>query len=129
MGFVTPDDPAVMDTVLSVTRGWSAPSDWAEYWGDVKAMYDWVVANVEYRSDGLYPVLPSAPAGSLEYTMEMWQFPNETLDLKKGDCEDMAVLLASMILSYNDGKYAVECIWITGTTMCWGMASQSYFRA
>jgi len=115
MDFVTPDDLAVSNRVTSVTGGWSNPSDMNGYWSDVKKMYDWVVNNVDYRSDGLYPVLPSTPSGSVEYETEMWQFPNETLDLKKGDCEDMAILLASMILSYNDGAYWVECIWITGS--------------
>jgi len=115
MDFVTPNDSDVGSIVLSVTGGWSNPSSWNEYWSDVKAMYDWIVGNVDYRSDGLYPVLPSAPAGSLEYSMEMWQFPNETLESRQGDCEDMAILLASMILSYNNGDYWVECIWITGS--------------
>ena len=115
MGFVTPDDPDVSSIVLSVTGGWSNPSSWGEYWSDVKMMYDWVVDNVEYRSDGLYPVLPSTPSGSVEYEPEMWQFPSETLDLRQGDCEDMAILLTSMILSYNDGAYWVECILIMGS--------------
>jgi len=113
--FITPNDAAVSSIVLSVTGGWSNPSDINEYWSDVKKMYDWVVANVEYRYDGLFPVLPSTPSGSVQYETEMWQFPSETLDVMNGDCEDMAILLASMILSYNDGKYAVECIWITGS--------------
>ncbi len=115
MDFVTPNDPAVSSTALSITGGWSDPSDINEYWSDVKKMYDWVVNNVEYRSDGLFPVIPSTPAGSVQYEKEMWQFPSETLDLEQGDCEDMAILLASMILSYNDGEYWVECILITGS--------------
>lgn len=115
MDFVTPNDAAVNSTVLSVTGGWSSPSDWDEYWSDMKKMYDWVVNNVEYRYDGLFPILPSTPSGSVQYSAEMWQFPNETLDLRKGDCEDMAILLASMIRSYNGGKYWVECILIVGS--------------
>jgi cell division protein FtsL len=115
MDFVTPNDSDVSSIVFSVTGGWSNPSNWNEYWSDVKAMYDWVVNNVDYRSDGLFPVLPSTPSGSVEYEMEMWQFPNETLYLRQGDCEDMAILLTSMIRSYNDGAYSVECIWITGS--------------
>jgi len=115
MDFVMPDDSAVSSRVLSVTGGWSNPSDMNEYWSDVKEMYDWVVANIEYRYDGLFPITPSTPSGSVQYDTEMWQFPSETLDVMKGDCEDMAILLASMILSYNDGKYAVECIWIRGS--------------
>ena len=115
MDFVTPNDSAVKAVVLQVTGGWSNLSDWDEYWSDVKEMYDWVVTNIEYRYDGLFPILPSAPSGSVEYEMEMWQFPSETLNLRKGDCEDMAILLASMIGSYNEEKYWVECITIGGS--------------
>jgi len=113
--FVTPNDPSVQQIVTQVTGGWSNPSDWNEFWTDVKAMYDWVVNNIKYRSDGLFPVLPSSLSGSVYYTTEMWQFPNETLSLRKGDCEDMAILLCSMILYYNGGRYWTECIWITGS--------------
>ena len=115
--FITPNDTSVKNTVLSVTGDWSNPSDWNEYWNDVKKMYDWVVNNIEYRYDGLFPIIPSTPAGEVEYSDEMWQFPNETLDIKKGDCEDMAILLASMIRSYNGEKYSVECLWITSSTL------------
>jgi len=115
MDFVTPNDAAVNNTVHSVTGGWSNPSNWDEYWSDMKSMYDWVVNNVKYRYDGLFPILPSTPSGSVQYSTEMWQFPNETLNQKKGDCEDMAILLASMIRSYNGGKYWVECLLIVGS--------------
>jgi len=116
MDFITPDDSAVGSIVSSVTGGWSNHDDWDEYWTDVKKMYDWVVDNIDYRYDGLFPVIPSTPSGSIQYSDEMWQFPSETLDIKKGDCEDMAILLTSMILSYNEGKYWVECIWITSSS-------------
>jgi hypothetical protein len=114
--FIMPNDTAVKDKVNQITGGWSNPSDVNEYWSDVKTMYDWVVNNIEYRSDGLYPVIPSTPSGSVEYKQEMWQLPKETLDLKQGDCEDMAILLTSMILSYNGGRYSVECILIKSST-------------
>jgi len=114
--FITPHDQAVRDIVYTITGGWSNPSDWNEYWKDVKAMYTWVVNNIEYRYDGLYPMLPYSPSGDLDFCNEMWQFPNETLSLKKGDCEDMAILLCSMIRCYNDMKYWVECIIIGSST-------------
>ena len=113
MHLITPDDQAVKDKVQEITDGWSDPSDWNEYWADVKAIYEWVVNEIEYRSDGLYPILPSDPNSSLVLLEEMWQFPNQTLMLKKGDCEDMAVLLASMIYCYSNKQYWVECIVIT----------------
>lgn len=40
----------------------------------------------------------------------MWQFPNETLTLNEGDCEDQAILLCAMINCYSGGHYAVHCI-------------------
>jgi len=108
--FITPQDRVIRDIVYAITGGWSNPSDFNEFWKDVKAMYNWVVENVEYRYDGLYPILPYDPSGKLYFWKDMWQFPNETLELRKGDCEDMAVLLCSMIRCYNGMKYWVECI-------------------
>lgn len=111
--FITPDDLAVVAKVQEVTGGWSDPSDWGEFWADVKKMYDWVVDYIEYRSDGLYPILPLDPSLPVTLFGEMWQFPNQTLALEKGDCDDMAILLASMIYSYGGKQYWVECIVIT----------------
>lgn len=114
--FITPEDSTVETFVLSITGGWSNPGDWNEYWNDVKEMYDWVVSNVEYRYDGLSPILPYDPSGNVYYWTEMWQFPNETINLKKGDCEDMAILLCSMIRFYGDMQYLTECIGIASST-------------
>ena len=114
--FITPEDSAVNILVLSITGGWSNPADWNEYWDDLKAMYNWVVNNIEYRYDGLYPMLPYDPSGSIYYGTEMFQFPNETIDLEKGDCEDMAILLCSMIRNYNNMQYWTECIGLRSDT-------------
>ena len=112
--FITPTDPAVSDIVYQITGGWSNHSDFNEYWSDAKAMYDWVVNNVDDRNDGLTPMLPYDPSGNLQYITDMWQFPNETLNIREGDCEDQAILLCSMIRCYND--YNVECIYLYGET-------------
>jgi hypothetical protein len=114
--FITPQNSAVRSIVLQATGGWSNTNDWDEYWSDLKNMYDWVVNNIDYRSDGLFPVLPTTPSGSVQYQKEMWQLPSETLDLEKGDCEDMAILLTSMIRCYNGEDYKVECIEISGSS-------------
>jgi len=37
-----------------------------------------------------------------------WQFPEETIKLKGGDCEDMAFLLASLILTIGISDYCVR---------------------
>ena len=114
--FITPLDLFVNATVFNITGGWSNTSGWNEYWDDAKTMYDWVVDNIEYRSDGLFPILPGDPSGETYYWSEMWQFPNETLDLGKGDCEDMAILLCSMIRCYTNMQYQAECIGIRSST-------------
>jgi len=114
--FITPNDPAVQQIVNQVTGGWSNPSDWNEFWTDVKSMYDWVVTNTEWRADIEYfPVLPSSLSGSVTYATDVWQFPNETLSMKEGDCEDRAILLCSMIRCYDGERYWTECVWITGS--------------
>ena len=53
--------------------------------GSVENCYYWVSSNIFYR--------PDDSLGSSEY----WLYPSETLALKKGDCEDFAILLCSLI--------------------------------
>ena len=113
--FITPEDASVKNIVQEITGGWSDPSDWSEFWSDVRAMYNWVVDNIEYRSDGLYPLLPDNPHGQIYFWNEMWQLPYETLELRKGDCEDMAILLCSMIRAYTNSTYKAEAIIIAGS--------------
>jgi hypothetical protein len=118
--FITPSDPSVVNITHSITGKIGNITDPNSYWKDIKAMYDWVNKNIEYREDGLYPILPSDPTNitfeGLKQTDQMLQLPNETLSLRKGDCEDFAVLLTSMIRSYFDKQFTVECIWITGAS-------------
>jgi len=114
--FITPQDSSVSAIVFDITGGWSDPSDFTEYWDDLKDMYLWVTNNIDYRYDGLSPMLPYSPWDSVYYYEDMWQFPNETLSLEKGDCDDQAILLCSMIRCYCDMQYWVECIWIHSST-------------
>lgn len=113
--FITSNDTSVQQAINQITGGWSDPSDWDEYWTDIKALYDWVVNNIAYNYDGLFPVLPSMMSGDVEYTTEMWQFPNETLNLERGDCEDMAILLCSLVRGYSQ-EYWTECILIASSS-------------
>lgn len=41
-------------------------------------------------------------------TIDPWQFPEETLSLKRGDCEDRALLLASLFLASGISAYNVR---------------------
>jgi len=52
----------------------------------VQNIQKWVVNNLKYTSD--------ETLGRSEY----WLFPAETVEMLKGDCEDGAILIASMIL-------------------------------
>jgi predicted nuclease with TOPRIM domain len=113
--FITPNDTSVQQTISQVTGGWSDPSDWAEYWTDLKALYDWVVNNIPYNYDGLFPVLPSIMSGDVEYATEMWQFPNETLSLERGDCEDMTILLCSLVRGYSQECWT-DCVLIVSSS-------------
>ena len=113
---ITPEDPGVSQLVLSLTGGWQRPGNTRELLDDAFILYNWVVENIEYRSDSPYPVLPPTPDGPLEFREDVWQFANETLQLSAGDCEDMAILLCSLILNYVDGVYPVECIIIEGSS-------------
>jgi len=110
--FVTPDDAAVGTRVQAETDGFSDTV--SEQWADYRHMYDWVVDNVEYNSDSRSPYLPLAN-GSVSWQQEYWRMPSETLGDKKGDCEDMATLLASMILNYTSSAgYPCWCItWVS----------------
>jgi phosphoribosyl-AMP cyclohydrolase len=114
--FITPEDPAVMNITLEVTGTLGNDTDSDQYWGGIKAIYDWVNNNIVYRDDGLYPELPTdltdITVDKLAHSNQMAQFPNETLVMRMGDCEDSAALLASMIRAYFSRQ--VECIWITG---------------
>ncbi len=106
--FITPDDPAVIAKVKEIAGAFSEDSN--ERWRDYRRMYDWVVDNIDYSSDTNLPILPTAPDGSLRWMSEYWKMPSETLVDGTGDCEDMTGLLASLMLSYNNQKYAVWAV-------------------
>jgi predicted transglutaminase-like cysteine proteinase len=51
---------------------------------------DWVAANIEYKDD-------EEQWGVDDY----WQTPEETLSLYSGDCEDVAILLCTLLRAYG----------------------------
>ncbi len=103
--FITPDNSTVSAQVREITGGYS--EDVNEYWGDCERLYRWVVNNISYSYDSYMPVLPVTLSGELIWWEGFWRMPEETLEDKTGDCEDMAVLLASMLRSYNEGNYSI----------------------
>lgn len=106
--FITPNNSIVSDKVQEITGGYS--EDTNEYWRDCDRLYKWVVNNISYSYDSYMAVLPENISGELTWRQECWRMPEETIADETGDCEDMALLLASMIDSYNEGRYAVWCI-------------------
>ena len=114
MLIITPNDQAVELLVQELTGGWENTSDWNEYWDDIMILFCWVEEKIEYDIDGYFPKLSMNPAEGFEYQGEMWQFPNQTLLRMTGDCEDQAILLASMIRNYNNKTDWVECIEFQG---------------
>lgn len=80
--YVTPLDPVVKrraDTILEDKPFWDIRADW-------NVILDWVKNNIDYEEDSF-----------LHNKIEYWQLPRETLASRKGDCEDQALLLCSML--------------------------------
>ncbi|UCE97781.1 MAG: hypothetical protein JSV74_00120 [Dehalococcoidia bacterium] len=109
--YLTPDNQTLSNLAATITGGLS--QDWDEHWSDILRLYDWTVNNIEYNFDTPLPILPDAFSGDLDWIAEYWQLPTETIEVGTGDCEDMAVLLNSLILSYEDEQYPTWGIGIT----------------
>ncbi len=111
--FITPNDPAISAKVLEITGGYAQDVNepWRERWQDYELLYRWVTENIEYTKDSHTPILPDIMDGTLTWGPDFWRMPAETLEDKAGDCEDMAVLLASMLSNYNEERFA---IWVLG---------------
>ena len=105
--FITPDAPEISAKVQEITGGYSEE----ELWKDYERLFQWIGMNTEYNLDSPTPFLPEAIDGTLEWGTDFWRMPVETLRDGAGDCEDTALLLASMLLNYNQRKFPV---WIVG---------------
>lgn len=106
--FITPNNPIVSTKVTEITGGYS--EDVNERWRDYERIYHWIINNIIYSSDSYSPILPQTIGGELRWTKDCWRMPEETIEDKAGDCEDMAVLLASMMINYNGDRYSVWAI-------------------
>jgi len=87
--FITPDDNSIKTKTASIL-GSKFDGDLSLH--EVRDLNDWVFEHIDYNYD-IY-VGKKGHIGE-----ECWQYPNETLKLGHGDCEDKALLLASMCLS------------------------------
>jgi len=73
-------------------------------------MFRWITQNITYAPDTYTPLIPESSSESIMWSPEFWRTPEETLKDRAGDCEDLSVLLASMILNYNKAQYSVWII-------------------
>ncbi len=62
-------------------------------------VWQYVAENVKYCPDEI-----------AQGKQEFWQFPAETLALGKGDCEDCAFLLASLLLASGISPFCVRVV-------------------
>jgi hypothetical protein len=76
---IDPNDVRVRQLADQVSQGLG--DDYNVFW--VASLFDWVISELEYRSD---------PSESDE-----WSPPGETCDSLAGDCEDYSILIASVV--------------------------------
>jgi hypothetical protein len=112
--FITPSDATVASKAQEVTSGYSPDTN--GLWRGYESLYRWVVNNIDYSYDSYTPLLPASLSGTLTWRKEFWRMPAETLTDKAGDCEDMALLLASMMKNFNKGSFIVWLISISSST-------------
>ncbi|MFO7996839.1 MAG: transglutaminase-like cysteine peptidase [Dehalococcoidia bacterium] len=84
--FITPECPLVKECLQDII----GDSPYLLTKDGFDTIRDWVAHNIEYKLDeDVYGVI------------EYWQTPQETLDLRTGDCEDFAILLCTFLRAYG----------------------------
>lgn len=99
--FVTPDDPSVGSLLVDIVGGPGDAKTVSAQWLDIRRIYDWVNYNIHYSQDSPYPHIYAEPEGHFHWHLDCFNFPNETIASRGGDCEDHALLLLSLLLNYN----------------------------
>ena len=87
---ITVDDPVVRAKVEEVTRLSRTTEE------KQQAIFEYVRKEIEYVTEG-NPKKWEYPKSFLQYKFEFWQLPRETIEWRKGDCEDQAILLCTMM--------------------------------
>ncbi len=105
---IMPDDPEIVAKVQEIAGSYSEE----ELWKDYASMYQWTMRNIKYSLDSPTPILPDSVNGTLEWGRDFWRTPAETIEHGTGDCEDISVMLASMLLNYNQRRFPVCVIGI-----------------
>lgn len=105
---IMPDDPEVVAKVQEIAGVYSEE----ELWHDYASLYQWTMRNIKYSLDSPTPILPESVSGTLEWGKDFWRTPAETMAHGTGDCEDISVMLTSMMLNYNQRRFPVCVIGI-----------------
>ncbi len=105
---IMPDDPEIVAKVQEIVGSY----DEEELWHDYASLYQWTMRNIKYSLDSPTPILPESVSGTLGWSMDLWRTPAETIAHEAGDCEDISVMLASMMLNYNQRRFPVCVIGI-----------------
>jgi hypothetical protein len=86
--FVQPDDPSIQKTLREILERKSL------FESDLQAIRNWVAINTKYKFDVFnWQEALQRNLNPLDY----WQYPEETIKSKSGDCEDFAILLCSLL--------------------------------
>ena len=104
--FITPDVPQVSAKVQELTDDFSQKTLWRDY----GRIFRWISLNIQYSSDSPLPLLPESVEENLEWENDFWRLPVETIRDGAGDCEDLSLLLTSMLLNYNQRRYPVMIV-------------------
>ncbi|MBU7043160.1 MAG: hypothetical protein HXS47_06165 [Theionarchaea archaeon] len=110
---ITVHDTLVKEKVEEITRLCRTKEE------KQQAVFEYVRKEIEYVTEG-NPKKWSYPRSFLAYKFDFWQYPAETIQWRKGDCEDRSILLCTMmrmvgvspsnvrvvvgILHYNGGR-------------------------
>ncbi len=87
---ITLDDPVVRAKVEEVIRLCKTREQ------KQQAVFEFVRKEIIYVTEG-NPKKYAYPESFLQYKFEFWQLPRETVQWKKGDCEDQSILLCTMM--------------------------------
>lgn len=87
---ITIDDPLVKEKVEEVIRLCKTRDERQQ------AVFEYVRKEIEYVTEG-NPRRWYYPQPFLKYKFDFWQLPRETVKWRKGDCEDVSILLCTMM--------------------------------
>ena len=116
-GLVNPKDEGVLEVAQKASDKY--PGRYNIY--QICTLFDYVSNNIEYVPD--------------PKEVEVWQAPNETLKLGTGDCEDYAILMASLIEAsggnsriYLTEDHAFAAVYVGGGTDEIDTAIRKYYN-